>query len=161
MVLSGFFLFVLHTYIGFSSNCQLLIAPQYMVGPGEHLLIFAGMLTGLIFYLTVGNYSCCVFVVVIPMPVREDDIHSTSSSTSSFCFLVHGAPLALVGWDVLILVSHYRAEHPVSYSQSFDQLCISLLTAAHCKKRCLLSKLRIIQVHCYMNEYILNIYINT
>lgn len=67
--LVGFF-----SYIGFSSNCQLLIAPQYMVGAGEHLLILAGMLTDLILYLTVGNCSCCVFVVVIPMPVPEDDL---------------------------------------------------------------------------------------
>lgn len=110
MVLSGFL-----SYIGFSSNCQLLIAPQYMVGPGEHLLIFAGVLTGLMLSLTVGNCSCCEFVVVIPMPVPEDDISQHPPHHQLFLLPCPWCSFSLSGIRCgLILVSHYRAEHPQS-----------------------------------------------
>lgn len=115
MVLSGIF-----SYIGFSSNCQLLIAPQYMVGPGRrassHLCWDVDWFD---LILDCGYCSCCEFVVVIPMPVPEDDISQHPPHHQLFLLPCPWCSFSLSGMGCgLILVSHYRAEHPQSRSLS-------------------------------------------
>lgn len=96
------------------------------------------------------------FMIVITTSCPEDCIsqHSLSSSDShSLSPSLHWCSLSLGGGgNIAVLFSEGWALS--TYSQYFDQLYTSLLSAAHCKKKFLWKMLRVAQVYVHKYKYL-------
>lgn len=91
-----------------------------------------------------GNHRCCEFIVHWPRSVQRTASYSNPPILQpcySLCFL---APIFLLPELCMLGVEDipFRAEHLISYLQYFDQLEVSGLTVAQCKRRPLWSRLR-------------------